>query len=167
MTNRSSAQCVWKSSTKIGIGAAKDSKGAWYTVARYSGPGNVVGQKPYWGIKYWTKRRLLNEISAWGSWEGTRWTFLASADLIPSLIHAFSSKVAICITTRIPHIRLRVTNYVKQIDLLNQLLFPISHHVNNLGFLLVIREYQQADIRVFVCHSPDTGTLYYPSIRLM
>ncbi|KAH7234869.1 CAP domain-containing protein [Fusarium redolens] len=40
-------QCVWKSSTKIGIGAAKDSKGAWYTVARYSGPGNVVGQKPY------------------------------------------------------------------------------------------------------------------------
>ncbi|KAI1016408.1 hypothetical protein LB503_010300 [Fusarium chuoi] len=40
-------QCVWKTSTKIGIGAAKDSKGAWYTVARYSGPGNVVGQKPY------------------------------------------------------------------------------------------------------------------------
>ncbi|KAF5968840.1 hypothetical protein FBULB1_10556 [Fusarium bulbicola] len=40
-------QCVWKTSTKIGIGAAKDSKGAWYTVARYSGPGNVVGQKAY------------------------------------------------------------------------------------------------------------------------
>ncbi|KAF4448767.1 hypothetical protein F53441_7874 [Fusarium austroafricanum] len=40
-------QCVWKSSTKIGIATAKDSKGAWYTVARYSGPGNVVGQKPY------------------------------------------------------------------------------------------------------------------------
>ncbi|KAM0221219.1 hypothetical protein ACHAPA_012008 [Fusarium lateritium] len=40
-------QCVWKSSTKIGIAAARDSKGAWYTVARYSGPGNVAGQKPY------------------------------------------------------------------------------------------------------------------------
>ncbi|KAF5670037.1 PR-1 class pathogen related protein [Fusarium heterosporum] len=40
-------QCVWKSSTKIGIATAKDTKGAWYTVARYAGPGNVVGQKPY------------------------------------------------------------------------------------------------------------------------
>ncbi|KAF9766786.1 hypothetical protein IL306_000744 [Fusarium sp. DS 682] len=40
-------QCVWKTSTKIGIGSAKDKKGAWYTVARYSGPGNIVGKKPY------------------------------------------------------------------------------------------------------------------------
>ncbi|SPJ74183.1 related to plant PR-1 class of pathogen related proteins [Fusarium torulosum] len=40
-------QCVWSKSTKVGIATARDSKGAWYTVARYSGPGNVVGQKPY------------------------------------------------------------------------------------------------------------------------
>ncbi|RGP77259.1 hypothetical protein FLONG3_4774 [Fusarium longipes] len=40
-------QCVWEKSTKVGIAAAKDSKGAWYTVARYSAAGNVVGQKPY------------------------------------------------------------------------------------------------------------------------
>ncbi|KAH7251191.1 CAP domain-containing protein [Fusarium tricinctum] len=40
-------QCVWEKSTKVGIATAKDSKGAWYTVARYSGPGNVAGQKPY------------------------------------------------------------------------------------------------------------------------
>jgi hypothetical protein len=40
-------QCVWEKSTKVGIAAAKDKKGAWYTVARYSAAGNVVGQKPY------------------------------------------------------------------------------------------------------------------------
>ncbi|KAF5019228.1 hypothetical protein F66182_8769 [Fusarium sp. NRRL 66182] len=40
-------QCVWKSTTKIGIAAAQDSKGGWYTVARYQAPGNVVGQKAY------------------------------------------------------------------------------------------------------------------------
>jgi hypothetical protein len=41
------AQCVWEKSTKVGIAAAKDSKGAWYTVARYTAAGNVVGKKPY------------------------------------------------------------------------------------------------------------------------
>ncbi|KAM0235274.1 hypothetical protein ACHAPO_006071, partial [Fusarium lateritium] len=40
-------QCVWEKSTKIGIATAKDKKGAFYTVARYSAAGNVVGQKPY------------------------------------------------------------------------------------------------------------------------
>jgi hypothetical protein len=40
-------QCVWKKTTKIGIATAKDKKGAFYTVARYSPAGNVVGQKPY------------------------------------------------------------------------------------------------------------------------
>ncbi|KAH6963040.1 CAP domain-containing protein [Fusarium avenaceum] len=40
-------QCVWEKSTKVGIATARDTKGAWYTVARYSGPGNVAGQKPY------------------------------------------------------------------------------------------------------------------------
>ncbi|KAJ4256250.1 hypothetical protein NW762_009330 [Fusarium torreyae] len=40
-------QAVWKTSTKFGMHSAQDSKGAWYTVGRYSGPGNIVGQKPY------------------------------------------------------------------------------------------------------------------------
>ncbi|EEU36744.1 uncharacterized protein NECHADRAFT_51924 [Fusarium vanettenii 77-13-4] len=40
-------QCVWKNSVKIGIATASDGKGGWYTVARYSPPGNIVGQKPY------------------------------------------------------------------------------------------------------------------------
>ncbi|KAH7021338.1 CAP domain-containing protein [Microdochium trichocladiopsis] len=40
-------QCLWKASTKIGIAAVQDSKGAWYTVARYGPAGNVIGQKPY------------------------------------------------------------------------------------------------------------------------
>ncbi|KAF4967425.1 hypothetical protein FSARC_4998 [Fusarium sarcochroum] len=40
-------QAVWKTSTKFGIHSAQDSKGAWYTVGRYSGPGNIVGKKPY------------------------------------------------------------------------------------------------------------------------
>jgi hypothetical protein len=41
------AQAVWNTTTKIGIASASDSKGAWYTVARYSPPGNFVGKKPY------------------------------------------------------------------------------------------------------------------------
>ena len=40
-------QAVWNKSTKIGIATAKDKKGAWYTVARYTAAGNVVGKKPY------------------------------------------------------------------------------------------------------------------------
>ncbi|UPK95497.1 hypothetical protein LCI18_006432 [Fusarium solani-melongenae] len=40
-------QCVWKNSVKIGIATVSDGKGGWYTVARYSPPGNIVGQKPY------------------------------------------------------------------------------------------------------------------------
>ncbi|CAF3494738.1 unnamed protein product [Fusarium graminearum] len=44
----STAQCVWEKSTKVGIAAAQNSKtGAWYTVARYTAAGNVVGKKPY------------------------------------------------------------------------------------------------------------------------
>lgn len=41
------AQVMWKSTTKVGIASAKDGKGGWYTVARYSPPGNYVGQKPF------------------------------------------------------------------------------------------------------------------------
>lgn len=41
------AQAMWKSSTKIGIAAASNGKGAYYVVARYSPPGNFAGQKPY------------------------------------------------------------------------------------------------------------------------
>ncbi|KAM0425910.1 hypothetical protein ACHAPT_008848 [Fusarium lateritium] len=40
-------QCMWKNSIKVGIATVSDGKGGWYTVARYSPPGNVVGQKPY------------------------------------------------------------------------------------------------------------------------
>jgi hypothetical protein len=41
------AQCMWKTTTKVGIATASDGKGAWFTVARYSPPGNYVGQRPY------------------------------------------------------------------------------------------------------------------------
>ncbi|KAI1092192.1 glycoside hydrolase family 128 protein [Rostrohypoxylon terebratum] len=40
-------QCMWKSTTKLGMASAKDAKGGVYTVGRYSPPGNIVGQKPY------------------------------------------------------------------------------------------------------------------------
>ncbi|KAI1758130.1 glycoside hydrolase family 128 protein [Xylaria castorea] len=40
-------QCMWKSTTKLGMGSAKDAKGGVYIVGRYSPPGNVTGQKPY------------------------------------------------------------------------------------------------------------------------
>jgi hypothetical protein len=41
------AQCMWKSTTKIGMASAKSAKGGVYTVGRYSPPGNWTGQKPY------------------------------------------------------------------------------------------------------------------------
>ncbi|ETS85910.1 hypothetical protein PFICI_03935 [Pestalotiopsis fici W106-1] len=40
-------QCVWNTTTKIGMANATASNGGVYTVARYSPPGNYVGQKPY------------------------------------------------------------------------------------------------------------------------
>ncbi|KAI9713372.1 MAG: hypothetical protein M1812_006650 [Candelaria pacifica] len=40
-------QCVWKSTTKVGMAKAQAANGKWFTVARYSPPGNYVGQKPY------------------------------------------------------------------------------------------------------------------------
>ncbi|KAI1652484.1 glycoside hydrolase family 128 protein [Daldinia decipiens] len=40
-------QCMWKSTTKLGMGSAKDAKGGVYIVGRYSPPGNFTGQKPY------------------------------------------------------------------------------------------------------------------------
>ncbi|KAL0939578.1 pathogenesis-related protein [Colletotrichum truncatum] len=40
-------QAVWKSTTKVGMAFATDSKGATYVVARYSPPGNYLGEKPY------------------------------------------------------------------------------------------------------------------------
>ncbi|KAI0554076.1 glycoside hydrolase family 128 protein [Xylaria curta] len=40
-------QCMWKSTTKLGMGWAKDAKGSVYIVGRYSPPGNFTGQKPY------------------------------------------------------------------------------------------------------------------------
>ena len=41
------AQCMWHSTTHIGMGMATDSKGAVYIVGRYSPQGNIVGQKPF------------------------------------------------------------------------------------------------------------------------
>jgi uncharacterized protein YkwD len=40
-------QCVWKSTKKVGIAMAKDSKGGVYVVAHYSPAGNMVGQGPF------------------------------------------------------------------------------------------------------------------------
>ncbi|KAB5536030.1 CAP domain-containing protein [Coniochaeta sp. 2T2.1] len=40
-------QCMWKSTTHIGMAAATDNKGGVYVVGRYSPPGNWSGQKPY------------------------------------------------------------------------------------------------------------------------
>ncbi|KAF4454228.1 hypothetical protein F53441_3228 [Fusarium austroafricanum] len=40
-------QCVWKSTTKVGMAVAKDSSGMAWVVARYQKPGNMIGDKPY------------------------------------------------------------------------------------------------------------------------
>ena len=40
-------QMVWKSTTKVGIALARSSDGKEYIVARYSPPGNYVGEYPY------------------------------------------------------------------------------------------------------------------------
>ncbi|RGP76680.1 hypothetical protein FLONG3_5120 [Fusarium longipes] len=40
-------QCIWKSTTKVGMAVAKGSDGASYVVARYQEPGNMIGSKPY------------------------------------------------------------------------------------------------------------------------
>ncbi|TKW52411.1 Pathogenesis-related protein 1B [Colletotrichum tanaceti] len=39
-------QIVWKGTTKVGLALATNSRGT-YVVARYSPPGNFIGQKPY------------------------------------------------------------------------------------------------------------------------
>ncbi|KAF5624354.1 PR-1 [Fusarium sp. NRRL 52700] len=40
-------QCIWKTTTKVGMAVAKDSSGASWVVARYQKPGNMIGDKPY------------------------------------------------------------------------------------------------------------------------
>ncbi|KAK7188925.1 hypothetical protein DPSP01_013493 [Paraphaeosphaeria sporulosa] len=40
-------QCVWKDTTKVGMGAAKGSDGSTYVVARYKAPGNYIGETAY------------------------------------------------------------------------------------------------------------------------
>jgi hypothetical protein len=47
MLTTTAAQCLWKSTGRLGMGSAKDSRGWTYVVGRYSGPGNWSGQKPY------------------------------------------------------------------------------------------------------------------------
>lgn len=47
LLTRYQAQCMWHSTTKLGMGIAKDAKGNTYVVGRYSPPGNITGQKPY------------------------------------------------------------------------------------------------------------------------
>ncbi|KAI1842889.1 hypothetical protein JX265_012018 [Neoarthrinium moseri] len=39
-------QVVWGSTTHVGMGSASDSSGAVYVVARYSPPGNMIGETP-------------------------------------------------------------------------------------------------------------------------
>ncbi|KAF4964562.1 hypothetical protein FSARC_7521 [Fusarium sarcochroum] len=40
-------QCVWKTTTKVGMASAKGNDGAVYVVARYQKPGNMIGDTPY------------------------------------------------------------------------------------------------------------------------
>ncbi|KAG6990049.1 Zinc finger BED domain-containing protein RICESLEEPER 2 [Fusarium oxysporum f. sp. conglutinans] len=40
-------QCIWKYTTKVGMGVSKDSSGTSWVVARYQKPGNIIGEKPY------------------------------------------------------------------------------------------------------------------------
>ncbi|KAL1593795.1 hypothetical protein SLS60_010527 [Paraconiothyrium brasiliense] len=40
-------QCVWKDTTKVGMGSAAGSDGATYVVARYKAPGNYIGETAY------------------------------------------------------------------------------------------------------------------------
>ncbi|KAF7551266.1 hypothetical protein G7Z17_g5143 [Cylindrodendrum hubeiense] len=40
-------QCMWNTTTLVGIATVSNGKGAWYTVARYSKPGNIGGLRPY------------------------------------------------------------------------------------------------------------------------
>ncbi|VUC29355.1 unnamed protein product [Clonostachys rosea] len=40
-------QCMWSTTYKIGVATAQAADGSYYTVARYSPPGNIVGKVPY------------------------------------------------------------------------------------------------------------------------
>ncbi|CAI6093844.1 unnamed protein product [Clonostachys chloroleuca] len=40
-------QCMWSTTFKIGVATAQAADGSYYTVARYSPPGNIVGKVPY------------------------------------------------------------------------------------------------------------------------
>ncbi|KAL5443561.1 hypothetical protein PMIN06_008662 [Paraphaeosphaeria minitans] len=40
-------QCVWKDTSKVGMGAAQGSDGSTYVVARYQAPGNYIGETAY------------------------------------------------------------------------------------------------------------------------
>ncbi|KPM45259.1 hypothetical protein AK830_g1268 [Neonectria ditissima] len=40
-------QVIWKSTTKVGMAIASGTNGKTYVVARYSPPGNYIGEKPY------------------------------------------------------------------------------------------------------------------------
>lgn len=46
-TNDNLAQCMWKTTTRIGMANATAANGGVYTVGRYSPPGNYVGNRPY------------------------------------------------------------------------------------------------------------------------
>ncbi|KAK4195938.1 CAP domain-containing protein [Triangularia verruculosa] len=40
-------QCMWSRTKRVGMAAVGDGKGGVYAVARYEGPGNFVGERPY------------------------------------------------------------------------------------------------------------------------
>ncbi|KAI4190533.1 MAG: hypothetical protein LQ346_004909 [Caloplaca aetnensis] len=42
-------QVIWPSTTKVGVGMAKDNDGGWFVVGRYSPPGNFTGQSAWTG----------------------------------------------------------------------------------------------------------------------
>ena len=41
------SQCVWHSTTHVGMGKAQAQNGATFIVARYTPQGNLQGEKPF------------------------------------------------------------------------------------------------------------------------
>jgi len=41
------SQCVWHSTTHVGMGKARSENGSTFVVGRYTPQGNVVGEKPF------------------------------------------------------------------------------------------------------------------------
>jgi len=46
-SDHDTAQCLWKTTTEVGMGKATAEGGATYVVARYTPQGNMAGEKPF------------------------------------------------------------------------------------------------------------------------